>query len=290
MTRNPGARPGSRRSGTVPAGRPRSRLGRRRPPAGAPRSGAAERRGSQSARSLAVPGSPLVELQIRGAPVPHWIRQLRARWGATVRLRLCRPTSGPRPRLLQLVEIQSAPSSVPEILDFLRDGSRAVSFSTLDPQRILVRVEGEAPPVCQAVFDHGAICLSCPLLPPGRGDEAPEGPWKVLAHRPEDARPLLDAVAGPGHRAASLVRLGRYRDSDDLTPRQEVAVATALALGYFDHPRRAQLQDVAHALGVSRSAALENIRRGTRKLASWHRSLARGPGAASGRADPEGPA
>jgi predicted DNA binding protein len=39
-------------------------------------------------------------------------------------------------------------------------------------------------------------------------------------------------------------------------------------LGYYDYPRRAQLRDVAKSLGISRVSAMENLRRGMRKLAS----------------------
>ncbi|HLY77691.1 MAG TPA: helix-turn-helix domain-containing protein, partial [Thermoplasmata archaeon] len=62
--------------------------------------------------------------------------------------------------------------------------------------------------------------------------------------------------------------IGSYRGSQDLTARQEQAVGTAFMLGYFDYPRRAQLKDVAKSLGVSRTTAMENLRRGMRKLAS----------------------
>lgn len=112
--------------------------------------------------------------------------------------------------------------------------------------------------------------MSCPFLPSAgaQDGEAPEGEWRVLVHRVRDAHPLIASFTPPGNSPASLIRIGSYRGSHDLTARQEIAVGTAFALGYFDYPRRAQLKDVARSLGVSRAAAMENLRRGLRKLAS----------------------
>ncbi len=112
--------------------------------------------------------------------------------------------------------------------------------------------------------------MSCPFLPSTDASEgeSKEGEWRVLVHRVQDAPPLLASFATPGNSPASLIRIGSYRGSQDLTARQELAVATAFVLGYFDYPRRAQLKDIAKSLGVSRAAAMENLRRGMRKLAS----------------------
>lgn len=57
----------------------------------------------------------------------------------------------------------------------------------------------------------------------------------------------------------------RIRD-DVLTPRQEHALARAAALGYFDIPRRIQLDGLADRLGTSSSALSELLRRGQARL------------------------
>jgi hypothetical protein len=213
-----------------------------------------------------------VELRIRGGPVPHWMQDLGNRWGAGVRLHVCRHTEESPHRLLQLLEINAAPSALPEITAFLRQRASPdeVSLTQLGPHRLLVRLVGPLPAVCHSVFEMGAICMSCPFLPSASGQdgETPEGEWRVLVHRVRDAHPLLASFATPDNSPASLIRIGSFRGSRDLTARQEIAVGTAFALGYYDYPRRAQLKDVAKSLGVSRATAMENLRRGMRKLAS----------------------
>ncbi|MGP8072191.1 MAG: helix-turn-helix domain-containing protein [Thermoplasmata archaeon] len=203
--------------------------------------------------------------------MPHWMQDLGTRWGAGVRLHVCRQTEGSPRRLLQLLEINASPATLPEIKAFLQQRPRPeeVSLTQLGPHRLLVRLVGPLPPVCHSVFEMGAICMSCPFLPPaeGPGEEGAEGEWRVLVQRVRDAHPLLASFTTPGNSPASLVRIGSYRGSHDLTARQEIAVGTAFALGYYDYPRRAQLKDVAKSLGVSRATAMENLRRGIRKLA-----------------------
>jgi predicted DNA binding protein len=48
----------------------------------------------------------------------------------------------------------------------------------------------------------------------------------------------------------------------DVTPRQEAAIRTALAMGYFAVPRESTASEVAAELGISKSAFLERLRRG----------------------------
>jgi predicted DNA binding protein len=47
----------------------------------------------------------------------------------------------------------------------------------------------------------------------------------------------------------------------DLTPAQEECIQTALEMGYFEMPRQVSSENVAAALGISKSAFLERLRR-----------------------------
>ncbi|HKL28172.1 MAG TPA: helix-turn-helix domain-containing protein [Natrialbaceae archaeon] len=54
----------------------------------------------------------------------------------------------------------------------------------------------------------------------------------------------------------------------NLTPRQEEALRTALAMGYFSVPKEATADEVAGELGIGASAFLERLRRGQASLLS----------------------
>ena len=251
-----------------------SALPGRRPRGGTGQSGSSRRPGTARRDTTRISDRPdsLVELRIRGGPVPHWMQDLGRRWGAGIRLHVCRRADGSPRRLLQLLEITASAPAIPEITAYLRHrkGAEEVSLTQLEPHRLLVRLVGPLPALCHSVFEMGAICMSCPFLPSvaAQDEEAREGEWRVLTRRVRDAHPLLASFSPPGNSPASLIRIGSYRGSPDLTARQELAIGTAFVLGYYDYPRRAQLRDVAKSLGISRVAALENLRRGMRKLAA----------------------
>ena len=213
---------GERRGGgevpsTAPLGAALSPRIRRAPAGkkgGTPRGSPTRRAARRTRPSLR--GEPaLVELRIRGGPVPHWMQDLSTRWGAGVRLHVCRHTEESPRRLLQLLEINATPATLPEITAFLRERASPgeVSLTQLGPHRLLVRIVGPLPAVCHSVFEMGAICMSCPFLPSAsvQDSEAREGEWRVLVHRVRDAHPLLASFTTPGNTPASLVRIGSYR-------------------------------------------------------------------------------
>ncbi len=227
----------------------------------------------------AVPPEPLptsatlVALELRTPPVPHWLQDLGTRWHAEVKLHVCRPSVDETATLLQLLEITASEGSMPEIVRFLREraGPHHVSVSTLAPYRLLVRLSQRLPPLCRCAFEMGAICTTCPFLPSGPSSSdpsvEPEFSWSLLVRDGARVPTLLKLLERPGAALPHLVRLGRYRAMEALTPRQELALSLAVRLGYYDVPRRARLEEVAQGLGVSRAAAMEVLRRATRKLA-----------------------
>ena len=215
----------------------------------------------------------LVTLDLKAPRVSHWLQELGTRWRAEVEVRVCRPSGNGRGTLLQLLEITASAGSMPDIVRFLREhaGTRRVSVSTLAPPRLLVRLTQRLPALCRSVFEMGAICATCPFLPPdpSRSDTSPgeETSWSLLVPGDPPVANVLQSLERAGAALPPLVRVGRYHARDVLTPRQEHALSLAVRLGYYEVPRRARLADVAHGLGVSRAAAMEILRRATRKLA-----------------------
>jgi hypothetical protein len=208
----------------------------------------------------------LVEIRLRGPTIAHWIQELSRRFGATVRLDLCRPYGARPARVMRLLDITAAPGHLTEIVRFLRrqgDGE-PVSISRVAPHRLLARTVTPLPSLCLAVFEVGGACTSCPFLP----SEGAAGRWSVVIPRASDVPALIRAYASPGEPSPTVERIGRYRTSFGFTPRQEVALEVAFSMGYFQHPRRSDLSQVARALGVSRSTAMEILRRSVMKLAA----------------------
>ena len=104
--------------------------------------------------------------------------------------------------------------------------------------------------------------MSCPLLAGADAD-----PWRVVLPRGGQARSFVRGAPAGNPGAGAVVRVEPYRSVTSLTRRQDRALRTAYTLGYFDYPRRGSLGEVARALGIGRSTALEILRRATGKLA-----------------------
>ena len=152
-------------------------------------------------------------------------------------------------------------------------------MTRLGPQRLLVWQTQPMPGLCRTVFEAGGVCTCCPYLPRPPDDDGRD--WAVLLSRRPGEPVALAPRTGLGGEAPTIVRVGQYRGSQPLTSRQERAIAVAFEMGYFSYPRRADLAEVARALSISRSTAMEILRRGLMKLVAQR---ARAPVAVRGMA------
>jgi predicted DNA binding protein len=78
-------------------------------------------------------------------------------------------------------------------------------------------------------------------------------------------RDLVSRIEGQGNRV-ELLKVRSLQDNEMLTPKQEDVLMTAMELGYFDHPRRIKLKDLATKFKVSMSTLSEIIRGAQRKV------------------------
>lgn len=211
---------------------------------------------------------PIVEIVLSEVDTSDWVTETLGSLGASFRLLACRPTDRGRHRLLRLFEVRTGPDGLGPLLRRLRSrlASRDLAASSLGPDRALVRVSAPMPTGCAAAFELGDFCITCPFS--GKEETAKAAEWKVLVPQIVDARRLLSASARAVGPRPTLVRAGAYRRAWGLTGRQERVLRVAFQIGYFDYPRKASLATLASRLGVTRSTALELLRKGTTKLAA----------------------
>lgn len=207
---------------------------------------------------------PLFEVRLEhrrdGSPLAELLR----REGAEAQLVACRLTDRAPRRLVRWLDVTVPSERREHLLHTLRRRLplRHTAVAPLGPGRLLLRVREAAPAVCVATYRSGGICVSCPLS--ARSDH---GTWRVVLSRGNRANALLRSAPGGASARMAVARLRAYRSGSTLTRRQDRALRTAYELGYFGYPRRGSLGDVARSLGISRSAALELLRRATAKLA-----------------------
>jgi hypothetical protein len=183
----------------------------------------------------------------------------------------CRASgAGTEPHLLRWLDVEAAPSELQQFEEaVLRTlGVESVTISSVNRGRAIVRLSTPMPGLCAAVFGSGGVCVTCPFLE--RSEDGAPLAVGVLVPRNGEAVQFGRELARRNLGTATIERMGEYLPRSTLTPRQEEALRVALDLGYFEYPRGAELADVARALGVGRSAALELLRRATSRMARRH--------------------
>lgn len=164
-----------------------------------------------------------------------------------------------------IVYMMQAESGIEDLKTSLRNHDRvaAVTEASAAPVVLSVRVQGIT--VSTVLAEFGGITRSI---------KAEAGSVTVTAEFAPgtDVRAALNAVSDEWATARMTKRqqqptaLDTHSPADSLTPRQTDVLRAATRLGFFERPQRARAEDVAEALGVSRSTALQHIRRGELKI------------------------
>ncbi|MDG6903042.1 MAG: helix-turn-helix domain-containing protein [Nitrososphaerota archaeon] len=177
---------------------------------------------------------------------------------------------------LTVVDCKSFNKTGMSLLLELRGGENAVRSTTSDLRKIPgVRqvVEGESesdvspvlvvmdrPPICKASNDAAIVCLDCPL----NAEEQPAS-WRFIARRTSDFRQILAHLEKEGieTRIEDVAPLERR---PTLTGRQKEIMATAVAGGYFEFPRKISLTGLSQLVGVKPSTLSEILRSAERRI------------------------
>ncbi len=118
----------------------------------------------------------------------------------------------------------------------------------------------DRPSVCKASSESGIICLECPL----DSDSQPAS-WKFIVKGTGDLRQVLNRLAREGLQTR-IEDVSRLDHRATLTARQREVIATAVAKGYFEFPRRISLTNLSKLVGVKPSTLSEILRGAERRI------------------------
>jgi HTH DNA binding domain len=127
-------------------------------------------------------------------------------------------------------------------------------------QELPLLVVLDRPPICRASNDAAIVCLECPL-----NFEAQPATWRFIARRASDFREVISRLSREGieSRIEDVAPLERKAT---LTARQKEIVATAVAEGYFEFPRKISLTELSGLVGVKPSTLSEILRSAERRI------------------------
>jgi hypothetical protein len=118
----------------------------------------------------------------------------------------------------------------------------------------------DRPAICRTSNDVAIVCLDCPL-----NSETQPSSWRFIARKTSDFRQVLTRLSKEGieTRIEDVAPLERKAT---LTGRQKEIMATAVAQGYFEFPRRISLTGLSELIGVKPSTLSEILRSAERRI------------------------
>ena len=152
-------------------------------------------------------------------------------------------------------EVRAAASAIRHL-----DGVRQVIEGEGPGDAIPLLVVLDRPAICRASNDVAIVCLDCPL-----NSEVQPASWRFIARKTSDFRQVLTRLSKEGieTRIEDVAPLERKAT---LTGRQKEIMATAVAQGYFEFPRKLSLTGLSELVGVKPSTLSEILRSAERRI------------------------
>ncbi len=180
--------------------------------------------------------------------------------GASVTVGDCRPFN--KKGMTLLLDVGGAPEAIRGLVADIRKmpAVRQAYEGETNGDRVPVLVVLERPSICRASNDAAIICLECPF-------SSTEDPalWKFVARRTSDLRQIMTNLGREGIQAR-IEDVSPLDQKATLTGRQKEIMATAMARGYFDFPRKISLTGLSQLVGVKPSTLSEILRSAERRI------------------------
>jgi len=161
-----------------------------------------------------------------------------------------------------LLEMKGAPEAVRKTVSAIRklDGVRQALEGSDGGDVLPLLLVLDRPSVCRASSDAAIICLDCPL-----NAEVQPASWRFIVRRTTDLRQILSRL---GHDGVStrIEDVSPLNQRATLTGRQKEIIATAVAKGYFEFPRKISLTNLSQLVGVKPSTLSEILRSAERRI------------------------
>jgi len=180
--------------------------------------------------------------------------------GAKLSIMDCKPFN--KTGMSLLLELRGEEQNVRSAAAAIRhvDGIRQVIEGDNGPDALPMLVVLDRPAICRASNDVAIVCLDCPL-----NAEVQPASWRFIARKSSDFRQILSRLAKEGIEAR-IEDVAPLEHKATLTGRQKEIMATAVAQGYFEFPRKISLTGLSELVGVKPSTLSEILRSAERRI------------------------
>jgi len=191
-----------------------------------------------------------------------WMIDLSEKHGLTVKVLGCRQF-GNKVRLL--VEILSLEGRVGDALKKIKGYKSVIGMD-------LTQVDDVKAVGCIGVSTSSPYALliksECTFIS-GRTTGEGRVTWNLVVSKNKPLQKLVNSLRAKGV-SVELHKLSRIEDREILTARQEEILQVALDRGFFDHPKKVGLRELAKTFNISASTLSEVLRKGLKKIIEQH--------------------
>jgi len=166
--------------------------------------------------------------------------------------------------MVLLIELEGRKVAVNETTQKIRriPGIRYVIPSETGRGMTHLLVNIECPKVCRVARDGMVFCLDCPL-----NSRVMLPRWRFICEGPLGLDQVISNLRQQGIRAkVKEVSPLWCKKRSRLTEKQRALARLAVASGYFDYPRKVNLQELSRLAGKSRTSVSEMMRGAERRI------------------------
>jgi len=189
----------------------------------------------------------------------NWVRDVSKKFPLPIKFIDCMPYGEEGGR--GLIEINSADTEVNKVIEEINNHPDVchIDVTHLKDGRVLGSVVTEKCVACRVLTGSDCFLTSAKSIGDGRVE------WHLITGREGSLADLIQKLENSGCKI-ELKSTKHLSKKLMLTTRQEEIVQAAFEMGYYDHPKKVTIKDVARRFGISTSTSAEILQRGERKI------------------------
>ena len=202
----------------------------------------------------------MLEVRLLVDDPENWIKSIAQDSGRVKIMDVKEPRQG---LTKNFVEVASEKMSTEELLTHLRksDGVVKSDLSRVDRNRIMGTITTHDCPVCSTFSGLDCFLVSASTKPAGKME------WNVFVNSDSELKALCKRLERNKVNYTILEKT-YHMQKRQITSRQEDLIRIAFDLGYFEFPKRINLEQLSERLGISTGTLSEILRRGQRNILS----------------------
>jgi predicted DNA binding protein len=205
----------------------------------------------------------MMEVVLKIRMPDNWVKDVSKKYPRPIKFIECMPygDSGGR----GLIEIDGKEEKVDDIIEEIKNHPDVcrIDISPLKDGGVLGSIITNKCVACRALTGSDCFLSSALSLGDGRVE------WKLITGGEGSLSDLVDQLKAYGCEV-ELKSTTHLTKKTMLTSRQEEIVRAAFEKGYYDHPKKITMKELARIFSISPSTLSEILQRGEKKVMGWY--------------------